>query len=280
MKKAVLLVVMFSLLTINNSARVIKVDINGSGQFTSISAAITASVAGDTIKVLPGIYNGAFTISKDIVIVGSGYESTKIYSNNDPTITMNGGKIMWVSISSTSGNGVNGVAGIITNCVISSCSKIGIYLLEESSVVIMNCVVFGNGSHGIYFNNPVGYINNSTVQNTISLNNSNYGFAAYCFNCGNAKVSYSCGSFGNGISGVGNSTTDPRFISSIDYQISISSPCWDKGNSVILDPDGSPSDMGYFGGPDCPVYPVVKNVRIIPQTDSSIIIEATGVANY
>lgn len=270
MKNILLLIVFFYGIIGSLSARVIKVDINGSGQFTTISAALNAAVNGDTIKVLPGVYDGAITISKDVVLMGSGYETTKITANSNPAIKINGGKIMWFAITSNAGNGVEVNAGIITNSVIRSCSGAGIYFPQNSTGIACNCVIYGNNAPGALGTYPT----NAFVYNCISWGNSDVGYSS------NFNVSYSLGSTWNVYGKNGMIDTNPSFTSNNDYHISPQSPCWDKGKPDILDPDGSQSDIGYFGGPDCPIYPVVTNVKIIPQTDGSIKIEATGVANY
>lgn len=106
--------------------RTIMVDVNGSGEFTSIVAAMSAAVDGDTVKVLPGVYDGPFTMSKNIVLKGSGYETTIISSNSYPTVTMNSGKIMWFAITSNKGDGIWLSGGQVTNCLIRGCAISGI----------------------------------------------------------------------------------------------------------------------------------------------------------
>lgn len=54
------------------------VDLSGTGDFTSIHAAVTAASAGDTIRVQPDQYAftadlGAVEVTKKLVIIGSGY---------------------------------------------------------------------------------------------------------------------------------------------------------------------------------------------------------------
>jgi len=251
-------------------ARVIIVDGYGSGDFTTIVAAVDAAVNNDTIKVLPYTpgYDGEFTISRQIVLMGSGYEATAISSNHNPTITMNAGKVMWFAITSGGGTGVNMAAGQLTNCVIRGCTGTGVQLLTNSTAIISNCVFYGNGNTGI---ERLGN-NTSNTYNCISWANYNYGFA-------NISVHYSCGSFWYA-NGVGNINTDPQFTSSSDYHISPLSPCWNTGRPDVFDPDGSRSDMGYFGGPDCPIYPVVTDIQITPLPGGGVEVQATGKANY
>lgn len=47
----------------------------------------------------------------------------------------------------------------------------------------------------------------------------------------------------------GNISVDPMFIDTDDFILSPDSPLIDKGNPLLTDPDGSPSDMGLYGGP-------------------------------
>ncbi|MCL5028586.1 MAG: hypothetical protein M1480_06145 [Bacteroidetes bacterium] len=279
MKKTMLLFVLFVVATATLPARVVKVDINGSGQFTSISAALTNAVAGDTIKVLPGSYTEQITINKNVIVIGSGFETTIINSALNPTVNISAGKIQWFTISSTSGDGIqtSGSNGIISNCVIRGCILCGVYTnTAGSSASVINCVLADNGSYGIEAANT-GKIN---ATNCIAKWNGPGDFWGDWYNGGILNLSYCDGSNASTNGNQGCINLDPQFVSTSDLHISQGSPCWDKGNPSLLDPDGSPSDMGYFGGPDCPIYPVVKAVKIIPQPDGSIQIQATGVANY
>jgi hypothetical protein len=72
---------------------------------------------------------------------------------------------------------------------------------------------------------------------------------------------------------------DPLFVGGNDFHISQVSPCYNTGNPADTDPDGTQSDMGYFGGSDCPVYPVITEIRIIPQP-TGVQIKAKARANY
>ncbi len=278
MKKIILLFVVA--ITATLSARVIKVDINGSGQFTSIQAAVTASVAGDTIKVLPGSYFEQVTINKNVIVVGSGFESTIINSTSNPTINMSAGKILWFAISSTNGDGirVSGASAVISNCIVRGCNWDGIYSNTNGSVTaIVNCVITSNAGYGIHT------VSGATINATNCIaksNGGNYDYSNDYGGGGTLNLSFCNGNHYNTGGNQGCINLDPQFVSTTDLHISQGSPCWDKGNPSLLDPDGSPSDMGYFGGPDCPIYPIVTNVKIIPQPDGSIQIQATGVANY
>jgi hypothetical protein len=276
MKKSLFLFILF-ILPVFLSARIIYVDINGSGQFTSIQSAINAAVNGDTIKVLPGIYDGQLTIGKNVVIQGSGYEVTTITSKSDPTITMSSGKIMWFSITSNSGDGIVVSSGIITNCIIRGCSKNGINLAANSNANISNCILIYNGEKGIKSTSGTS----SSAYNCISYQNSSDGFYSWGGYGGTGFiVNYCLGSISYTSGNIGDIDVNPNFTAVGDYHISSTSPCWDKGKPDVYDPDGSRSDMGYFGGPDCSIFPVVTEVKIIQSGSNGVQIQAKARANY
>jgi hypothetical protein len=257
------------------------VDINGAGNFKYIQIAINNSANGDTVKVWPGTYNEAVNLNKNLVLLGSGYENTIITSSNNPTITMSNGLIKWFRISSTGGNGININGGTIKNCVVNSCASNGVFS-NSGTGFISNCVLLYNGVYGIR-SESTGFL---YVTNCISRSNSSYGFSGsnpwtYCYNCGDPRMnlSYSNGSACCTINNQGVIDTDPYFLPKEDYRLSSGSPSIDKGQPSLSDPDGSVSDMGYFGGPDCPIYPVVSEMTIQPD-GTNFKITAKGRANY
>jgi len=246
----------------------------GPGQpYATIQAAINASTAGDTVKVLPGVYNEAITINQNIVIQGSGYETTVITSSTNPTVTMSNGKIMWFAITSSGGNGIRASAGTISNCVISGCASSGVYFLSGSTGSIKNCVITGNAGAGVIGYGYLGSQSGSAV-NCISRNNGSYGFEQL------VGVTYCNGSLRNNSGGSNNIDADPLFVSSSDFRIGPTSPCWDTGNPADFDPDGSRSDMGYYGGFDAPVFPVVTDMRIILNPGGTVTVRATGKSRF
>jgi hypothetical protein len=246
----------------------------GPGQpYATIQAAINASTAGDTVKVLPGVYNEAITITQNIVIQGSGYETTVITSSTNPTVTMSNGKIMWFAITSSGGNGVNCSGGSVTNCVISGCTGRGIFFPNPSTGSIKNCVIYGNAL-GVRGTGSAGFNYTGTASNCISWNNGGSGFS------GLVAVTYSDGSLGDNANQSNNINLDPLFISSSDFRIDPTSPCWNTGNPADFDPDGSRSDMGYYGGFDAPVFPVVTDMRIILNTGGTVTVRAIGKSRF
>jgi hypothetical protein len=270
MKKSFNLVIAMLIVTCNIFAHTIIVDKNGGGQFTSIQTAIINSTTNDTVKVWPGDYVEQITLNKEIVLMGSGYENTIIRGNFQSTITMSAGKLMWFLITSTMNTGISMSGGIVTNCIVSSCPSYGISSTSGTSSVI-NCILYNNGTSGVH---PLSGVIN--VTNCIGVGSTDYNFNGWG---ATLNLSYSNGSsaYTNGNQGCTNS--DPLFVSSTDYHISQGSPCWNSGNPSLSDPDGSRSDMGYFGGPDCPIYPTVFEIIITPD-GNNINLQAKGRANY
>jgi hypothetical protein len=255
-------------------ATIIIVDKNGGGNFISIQSAINAAVSNDTVKVWPGTYFEQVTLNKNVVLMGSVYENTVITGSFNPTITMSSGNLQWFMISSLAGNGITLSGGTVKNCVISSCSTGGIYCGSGGPNVI-NCISKDNGGYGMWVGGS-GVLN---IINCISMPNSSTGFYRGYWGSGTLNLSYSNGSRDYTSGNQGCIDSDPYFTSDKDYHISEGSPCWNSGNPSLQDPDGSYSDMGYFGGPDCPIYPVVFEVLIEPS-GSTINLKAKGRANY
>lgn len=252
------------------------VDQNGAGNFISIQAAIDAASINDTVRVWPGVYMEQINLYKNILLEGSGYENTTLTGNFGSTVNISAGKIRWFKISSLRGNGVVISAGVIANCVIKSCPGIGIYGFLSTTGLVINCIMLENGSYaGSYADGKV-----ITILNCISRDNNSNGYSG-ATNPANLNISYSDGSIYNGSNRIGCIDLDPLFVDALneDFHLSSTSPCLDKGQPTIKDPDGTRSDMGYFGGPDCPIFPVVYNVSPVPN-NGKINIKANAKANY
>jgi hypothetical protein len=266
----------------------IVVDKNGGGNYTSITQAISSmsGISGnDTIKVWPGVYSEQITLNKNITIIGSGYENTLITSSSNPTIAMSSGKILHFKITCLNGDGIWLHNGIVSNCVITGCSLVGILAgTAGDNGLVQNCIISNNISHGVEARYIASTTLRITVTNCIATSNGGTDFYVYCCPTTNfgMTLSYSlCGTRSTYTSGnVGVITnTNPLFVSTTDFHISQGSPCWDSGNPAIYDPDGTSSDMGYFGGPDCPIYPVVTEITISPN-GNNVNMTAKGRANY
>ena len=256
--------------------------------FTSIMAAVNnALVPGTVIKVFPSTtpYEEKVVIHKDIIVEGSGVESTIISNQNrDFAVEMTAGKLKWCSITSQMNGAKVSNEGVITNCVARECSGYGFEL--SNGAKILNCVSVNNTGGGFY----IASRQNPIVTNCISYNNG-WGFgcpndgtnynAEYCCAYGNINgnwYKYNLGS--NGITKLPSSTDqDPKFQQA-GWNISSSSPCKDMGSSAYMDPNNSRSDMGCFGGPEAPTFPEVINPITTLNPDGTITINATGVSRY
>ena len=260
-------------------ATTIVVDQNGGGQFTTIQAAIQAASSGDTVKVWPGYYDTEqVNLNKNITLMGSGNESTVITGNSNPTIVMSSGRLQWFQITSTGGNGINLSGGTVKNCVIVGCSTYGIYVPSGTSSQVINCVLYQNGVYGIYAYGTATTVVN--VTNCISRLNGSQGFYRAGYST-TLNLSYSNGSHVSTTGNQGCVDCDPNFTNPpLDFHIAENPYCsWDTGNPSLPDPDGSIGDMGYFGGPDCPIYPTVVEILIEPN-GNNINLKAKARANY
>jgi hypothetical protein len=276
MKRVVLALTLVTLARASFGTTLI-VDKYGGGQFTSIQPAIDAASPNDTVKVWPGDYSEQVNLNKNITLMGSGYENTRIVAppNTNPAAYVSSGRLQWFYISNPAGRGIIISGGIVRNCAIVGCTGgSGIYSSAGSSTV-MNCVIVRNSGYGI--ESQPGAIISAT--NCISRSNTGYGFWAYSFYGAVLNLSYSNGSVVGTTGNQGVIDKDPVFTSDLDFHISEGSPCWNAGNPSYSDPDGSLSDMGYFGGPDCPIYPVVTQIIISPS-GNTITLSAKARANY
>jgi len=56
--------------------------------YATIAAAVTAATDGDTISILTGDYDESFTVDKDLIFTGAGWDSTVIRSSVNDTVIM------------------------------------------------------------------------------------------------------------------------------------------------------------------------------------------------
>ncbi len=256
------------------------VSFDGSGGcFTSIQSAINGAATGDTIKVLPGVYDEKISISKQIVILGSGFEVCAIaYSGpvSDAAVSFlansAGSKISAMRISSSVGRGVNASSsGTVTvaNCFIAYCFAEGLSIGSGTFVNVRNCVIAENASHGV----TSGYGAAGRVSGSIIYGNGGFGLYSYSAGVASNNNLYYQNTSAN-ITGVAAGPQDllnlnPQFVSyDTDLHLQPGSPCVNTGIPGIdsQDCDGSANDMGVYGGPDavCGPGPVVESMIVIP----------------
>jgi len=277
-----LLTGLFALAALNGTlaGKTIIVDKFGTGpdRYTTIQAAITAASANDTVKIFPGVYNEQVGVSKNIVLQGSGYESTRIIADAAPALSISAGKVMWLAISSSAGNAVNMSGGILTNCVMSNSPRYGIFYTGASPAKVQNCVVVNNAQ--LEGDQIYAETTGLTVVNTI----------LWTFPSGQDRddIANSCCSEKIGIlycrtrnaQGTGGINANPQFVSLTELMLAGTSPGVDKGQPELNDPDGTRSDLGYYGGPDAPVSPVVTQLRIFVNPNGTVTVQATAQSSY
>ncbi|HEY3296813.1 MAG TPA: right-handed parallel beta-helix repeat-containing protein [bacterium] len=149
-----------------------------------------------------------------------------------------------------------GTAAEITNCIVHSNVTVGLALEAFSSPVLTNNVFAHNGYHGMDMTNNC----DPHLRNTIVYHNDRYGL--YVVESSTPVLDYN-DVFGHVYISGQNSTdwnympadriahltdlnADPQFAGETDFHLSASSPCRNAG----MNPDGSPTDMGAFGGPN------------------------------
>jgi len=137
-----------------------------------------------------------------------------------------------------------------------------------SSPIIQNNVIYGNIAYGVgpyswdFGGGGLGFFSggNPVVINCIIAENysGEYGGGIGCLSYGDATILYSDfwantpEDFYNCSPGEGCIFEDPLFADpeNNDYHLCSNSPCRDAGDPSILDPDGTRSDIGAYGGPD------------------------------
>jgi parallel beta-helix repeat protein len=267
------------LFTVTLDAKTWKVSAMGLGDYPTINQALLVAKDGDTIKVYPGKYEEKVVVSKNVVIQGSGAEATTISNqNHDYAVEMKAGKMMWVMITSPDTGG-KAEAGEFRNCVARGC---GVGFTAYTAGKIVNCVAILNRV-GFWIANS----NKPIISNCIAYKNTNYGFGSgadhydvvYCCSYSNGQNYANWCCYYGAYSSTGSLEVDPKFDGS-SYALSVTSPCKDAGNPGYKDPDGTAADMGYYGGDDAPTFPVVKEAKIILNTDGTIDVQATGVSPY
>lgn len=144
------------------SAKTITVDDDGGADYSSIQEAVDAAEAGDTIRVLDGIYYENIVVNKTVSLIGNGSANTAIDGggNGDVVqITAN-----WVNIS-----GFN-----ITNAG-TDVGDQGIGIISSNNTISNNSFSFNR--QGIYINGYVGQCDNNKFINNYFIKNGKHSVA-------------------------------------------------------------------------------------------------------
>lgn len=247
-------------------------------KYPTIQEAINAAsqAGGGQICVSPGTYFENITIKDrvwltstsedpaDTIIDGNGIHDVVVIHGSDT------GGIIGFTIQNSQQNG--NFAGIkcegnetltIANCIIKN-NNHGIKFGGNSEPLIVNNVITQNIGDGIHTTgNPAGTLYNNIITQ-------NQGVAIYINGKNTLTTSYN-NLWENGegkknqndtVTGLGNIAEDPAFLNPEfgDYHLVSGSPCIDTGHPKYVDPDGTPSDMGVYGG-------TWKNLAQTPPAD-------------
>ncbi|MDP8241118.1 MAG: right-handed parallel beta-helix repeat-containing protein [Candidatus Hatepunaea meridiana] len=233
--------------------------------YETIQDAINASQDGDTVRVRAGTYREGVRIMKRVWLE----------SEEGPELTI-------IDAEGEEGYGfgiaVAGVRDTISTAIrgftIRNCGMDGIFLSEGASVRVVNNIILNCERAGIYIydglihaaivNNVIGhsspglymYISTANISNNILFNMEGTAFFnVYLYEnpvVPDYNIAFEYGRITNnppihfGDHNIFNQ--DPLFLEN-SFRLSEDSPGIDSGNPDLLDPDGSRSDIGAYGGP-------------------------------
>lgn len=142
------------------SATIRYVSLTGAGTYSTVGAAITAAVNGDTILIGPGTYveSLAAGVAKRLVWIGAGWDQT----------TFNGNSSNWYFSSGTGGTVLEGIHFV----------NVGYYpalkfVSAADSISVRRCLVERSGSTGGNLIEANGYANRLFVEDCILIHNFN-----------------------------------------------------------------------------------------------------------
>lgn len=215
----------------------IVVALDGSGDYRSVSEAVSAAEDGDVIYVAAGVYQEAVEIEdlRGVTLTGAGADQTIIDADQEyAAATLEGEDIE-----------LSGIA-------FRNAASHGVYV-RDGHCRIRRCLVVGNGDRGIYFSSfsgePTAEIDHCTIaDNSVSgiyaptdREETRVTNCIVAFNGrgivsdkdeGNMTIEYNCvyedgDEFDRVTEGGGNITDDPEFINrdAGDYRLAPGSPC-------------------------------------------------------
>jgi nitrous oxidase accessory protein len=198
-KKLVQLIVVSFVLAWVVSASITRVSaselkVGGGGKYSTISAAVNAANAGDTILVSPGTYVENVVVDKPLKIVSTGGAQATLVKASDSSkevFLLGSADITIQGFTVTGGN--KGVSFGSSNCILTNCvvngNVFGVYLAGATSNSVSNNNLNGNG-FGIYLDGSSG---NKLTNNSASNEKGGGGKASlsdgiYMYNSHNNNV--------------------------------------------------------------------------------------------
>jgi len=289
----------------------------GGGDYTTISAAISAATNGDVISIFAGTYTEGLTVNKQLSLIGVSPLTVTVFNNqNAIKISSSNVLIKNLSIRSGSNYGIEISAGYsgasIINNIINNCSNsYGVYTNSSTEGIIANNVFYNNknglytggtfsvynnifhgqggdgttscseDNHAIYRSGTPTIFNNIFYNNDVALNK-NTGSAYYNSFYGQNNTNYcDCSA------GIGDSASDPKVtdLSNEDFTLATGSPAIDAGHpsTDYNDVDGSRNDMGVYGGTySWEIGPTITTItldKVSVKQGETITVTATAKSN-
>jgi hypothetical protein len=208
----------------------------GGGIWTQSGA---PTIVGNTIR--GNIADGPAGGPGGICVAGGTSETTVIANN-----------LIVENSSLGYGGGIKAGRALISNNTISNNDAVlggglfcYVYPYPEFLVITNNIISSNSGGYGIYNDSTVYHGVPDLHYNDVWDNGINY---------------YGCPP------GPGDISVDPEFAEPEwgHYSLMPSSPCLDAGDPSIIDPDGTRSNMGAFGGPDAKLV----HLTLVPEADT------------
>jgi hypothetical protein len=155
---------------------VTRVALDGSGDFTSIQAAINHTNVGRTVLVLPGTYEEPIRMKDGVDVVGSGADKTILDGRRFVPVVRGASycRLEGFTITGYADDDIDGVSCqdvnefAIANNIIKNCTWSGITAVR-SSVTVRNNLICDNRSSGIYLTGATA-VPSIIVNNTICGN--------------------------------------------------------------------------------------------------------------
>lgn len=270
--------------------------------FRTITEGIQNANSGDTVKILPGVYEENVVVDDNLTIIGSGPDSTVIRGHAGTSVTIRPNynvTLEKLTVTNSNGHGMDlekssSSVEIVIRNIVSTGNSLSGYKQDDgcnADVELSNCTFSNNSQHGAITSWR------SLFANCIATSNAQRGFTSVSTPWYNIRVRYSDAWYnpGGNFVAVEQSnclSSDPEYVDADtgDLRLQSGSPCRWKGSpdAASRNPDGSRNDMGAYGGPGAVGFyygygnePVVTDLLVTPASvpfGATFTIQATGKA--